>query len=168
MITTSKTMLQRKLLASLNTTSQSLLYGILDSKLADDTACEAEMASKRRRETTTPDTALIEIYEDLANENEEIRLRAAHSLLSKFARPASGSQTKIKTVLQRLFRGLCSSRKAARLGFSVALTEFLAQISQYPIEETGLEYKDIFDILDKATITEGSTSGQVCIIRTIN
>lgn len=126
------------------------------------------MASKRRRDVATLDTQLIEIYDDLANENEEIRLRAAHTLLSKFASPDSNSQQKIKTILQRLFRGLCSSRKAARLGFSIALTEFLAQIFQYPVEQTGLARGDVLDILNKQTISEGSTSGQVCNVPVID
>lgn len=126
------------------------------------------MASKRRRNVGTLDTQLIEIYDDLANENEEIRLGAAHTLLLKFASPDSTSHQKIKTILQRLFRGLCSSRKAARLGFSIALTEFLAQIFQYPIEQTGLTRNDVLEILDKQTILEGSTSGQVCTVQTIN
>jgi DNA polymerase phi len=125
------------------------------------------MASKRRRDVSTADTRLIEIYEDLANENEEIRLKAAHTLLSEFARPTSSTQQKIKTILQRLFRGLCSSRKAARLGFSVALTEFLAQIFQSPVEERGLSQNDILGILDKDTISGGNTSGQVCTFVTV-
>lgn len=128
------------------------------------TSGTVEMASKRRRDVGTPDTQLIEIYEDLANENEEIRLRAAHTLLSKFSVPSSSSPQKLRTIVQRLFRGLCSSRKAVRLGFSVALTEFLAQIFQYPVEETGLSHKDILEILDKQTVADGSTSGQVCNI----
>jgi DNA polymerase phi len=125
------------------------------------------MASKRRRDVSTADTRLIEIYEDLANENEDIRLKAAHTLLSEFARPASSSQQKIRTILQRLFRGLCSSRKAARIGFSVALTEFLAQIFRFPAEERGLSQIDILGILDKDTISGGNTSGQVCTLMTI-
>lgn len=124
------------------------------------------MAGKRGRDIATPDTRLIEIYEDLANENEEIRLRAAHTLLSEFAQPTSISHQKIKAILQRLFRGLCSSRKAARLGFSIALTEFLAQIFQYPVEETGLAHDHLLPILEKQTLVEGSTSGQVGSIQT--
>lgn len=120
------------------------------------------MAGKRRRDVATPDTRLIEIYEDLANESEEIRLTAAHTLLSDFAQPARTSRQKIEAILQRLFRGLCSSRKAARLGFSIALTEFLAQIFQYPAEETGLVHSQILSILENQTLAEGSTSGQVC------
>ncbi len=126
------------------------------------------MTSKRRRDVATTDTQLIEIYEDLANESEEIRLRAAHTLLSRFALPSSSPPEKTKTVLQRLFRGLCSSRKAARLGYSIALTEFLAQIFQYPAEGTGLTHPQILVILEKQTATDGSTAGQVGQIQMMN
>lgn len=120
------------------------------------------MSNKRQRDVTNPDTELIEIFEDLANECEEIRLRAAHKLLSEFSQPSGSSQEKLKAILRRLFRGLCSSRKAARLGFSIALTEFLAQISQCPVEETGLSRNSIVEILDNQTVSPGNTSGQVC------
>ena len=123
------------------------------------------MASKRRRGVSSTDIQLIEIYDDLANENEEIRLRAAHMLLSKHAQPDSCSHQKLTGILKRLFRGLCSSRKAARVGFSIALTEFLAQIFQHPLKETGLSHKDVLEILDKQSVLEGSTSGQVCYVR---
>ena len=120
------------------------------------------MANKRRRDIANLDTQLVEIYEDLANENEDIRLKAAHTLVSKFAASESSSPEKIKTILQRLFRGLCSSRKAARLGFSIALTEFLAQIFSYPFEQTKLSQNVVLDILHRQTILDGSTTGQVC------
>jgi DNA polymerase phi len=120
------------------------------------------MASKRRRDIATQNTQLVEVYEDLANDNQDIRLRAAHTLVSKFAVPDSGSLQKIQAILRRLFRGLCSSRKAARLGFSVALTEFLAQIFSYPVEQTALSQIEVLNILDKQTVSDGSTTGQVC------
>jgi DNA polymerase phi len=119
------------------------------------------MATKRRRDVTSLDTQLIEIYDDLANENEEIRLKAAYTLLSNSSSPTSTSPEKIRSILRRLFRGLCSSRKAARLGFSVALTEFLAQIFQHSSAETGVTQSDVLDILETQTTTDGSTSGQV-------
>ena len=120
------------------------------------------MANKRRRDITTPDAQLVEVYEDLANEDQDIRLRAAHTLLSKFASSEPGSPQKIQTIVRRLFRGLCSSRKAARLGFSVALTEFLAQIFSYPEKQIGLSRGEALEILDKQTVSDGSTTGQVC------
>ncbi|KAL2870992.1 DNA-directed DNA polymerase POL5 [Aspergillus lucknowensis] len=86
-------------------------------------------SKKRRREPVNVDTKLVEIYEDLTSENDEIRLKAAQALVSQFTadkKPADDEQ--IRKTLQRLFRGLCSSRKAARIGFSIALTEVLAQV----------------------------------------
>lgn len=105
---------------------------------------------------------MVEIYEDLANEHEDIRLKAAHRLVSKFASPESSSPEEIKTIVQRLFKGLCSGRKAARLGFSIALTEFLAQVFSPPFEQTETSQFAILDILRKQTVLDGSTTGQVC------
>jgi DNA polymerase phi len=119
------------------------------------------MVGKRLRDIVTPDTQLIEVYEDLANESEEVRLKAARVLLTRFAPPSCTSHQQIRSITVRLFRGLCSSRKAARIGFSVAVTEFLTQIFQPPIKETILSLEDVLNVLEKFTVAEGSTSGQV-------
>lgn len=87
------------------------------------------MSRKRARERPAVDTQLVEIYEDLANVEEPIRLKAAHALLSSFAYKDEIPYEQILQILKRLFRGICSGRKAARLGFSVALTEFLAALT---------------------------------------
>jgi DNA polymerase phi len=118
------------------------------------------MSKKRPREAVTPDTRLIEIYEDLANEDEEIRLKAAYVLLTQFSTKNTTIEQQ-KTVLKRLFRGLCSGRKAARLGFSVALTEFLSQLFLPHVEEQEIKASDIIDLLESETTVDGSTSGQV-------
>lgn len=120
------------------------------------------MSKKRAREVTASDTRLIEIYDDLANEDEEIRLKAAYALLSQF----SSTTTSIgqhKTILKRLFRGLCSGRKAARLGFSVALTECLSQIFLPYIDDQKISASEILDLLESQTAVDGSTSGQVSL-----
>ncbi|KAL6714597.1 DNA-directed DNA polymerase [Lecanora helva] len=86
------------------------------------------MSKKRRRERPAVDVELVEIFEDLANVDKGIQLKAAQILLVKFV---SGDQTNVdqlNEILRRLFKGLCSNRKAARLGFSVALTEFLVEL----------------------------------------
>ena len=117
------------------------------------------MSKKRPREVKATDTKLIEIYDDLANEDEEIRLKAAYALLLQFS-----TNTTIElhiTILKRLFRGLCSGRKAARLGFSVALTEFLSQIFLAYIDEQRIGASEIIDLLESQTALDGSTSGQV-------
>jgi DNA polymerase phi len=121
------------------------------------------MSKKRPREIKAIDTQLIEIYEDLANEDEEVRLKAAYTLLSQFSANASLDQNKI--ILKRLFRGLCSGRKAARLGFSVALTELLSQVFLPYIDEQKIEAPEIIDLLESQTAVDGSASGQVSPLR---
>jgi DNA polymerase phi len=119
-------------------------------------------SKKRPREVKATDTQLIEIYDDLANEDEAIRLKAAYALLSQFS---TGTTTieQHKTILKRLFRGLCSGRKAARLGFSVALTEFLSQVFLPYIDDHKIEASEIIDLLESQTAVEGKTSGQVSL-----
>ncbi|KAL8908419.1 MAG: hypothetical protein Q9207_000838 [Kuettlingeria erythrocarpa] len=120
------------------------------------------MSIKRRREPSSIDTRLIEIYEDLANEDQEIRIKAASALLSKFCTENDNSEEQLLRVVQRLIRGLCSGRKAARIGFSVALTELLSQRwGQSHIN--GAEYKQISDLIDNLvdqTEVSGKISGQ--------
>ncbi|MCJ1393982.1 DNA-directed DNA polymerase [Xylographa bjoerkii] len=116
---------------------------------------------KRRREPVSVDAQVVEIYEDLANENEEIRLKAAHALLSRVSPEKSPSLEELQKILKRLFRGLSSSRKAARLGFSVALTEFLRQhCTPGKIHGPALEAPAIISVLEDQTRVPGGISGQ--------
>ena len=104
---------------------------------------------------------LAGIYEKLADENEDQRFRAVLALVKEFE-PRSTSIDQIKVIITRLFRGLCSSRKAARLGFSVALTEYLTELNvqRGPSIETGIPASSVLDILDNETTPEGNNSGQ--------
>ncbi|KAK5465368.1 DNA-directed DNA polymerase [Exophiala xenobiotica] len=111
------------------------------------------MSKKRKREV---DLELVQVYEHLADDNEDIRLRAAHTLVAKIFKPGVTSDDQTTTILKRLFRGLCSSRKSARLGFSVALTELLSQLSL----AGDLPASSLVDILETQTVPEGGTSGQ--------
>lgn len=121
------------------------------------------MSKKRRRDPGTIDTQLVEIYEDLGNESSEIRLRAAQSLLQKLSVENSPSKEKVTDVLTRLVRGLCSGRKAARLGFSVAFTEFLVQhlVDGAQNVSDRLGFSELLDLLIKQTEIGGKVSGQV-------
>ena len=78
------------------------------------------MGQKRRREAPVEATRRTEVYEDLAHVDQSTRLKAAHTLLTEFVPGANPDH--LQNILRRLIRGLCSGRKAARLGFSVALT----------------------------------------------
>lgn len=122
-------------------------------------------SKKRRREPVNVDTKLVEIYEDLASEKDEIRLKAAQALVSQFTSDKNPTEEQIRKALQRLFRGLCSSRKAARVGFSIALTEILAQVFVASRELSDLNVSGVLDIWESQSNASGSESGQVCTSR---
>lgn len=100
------------------------------------------------------DVALVTIYDHLASEDETIRLDAARRLLTK-----TFAENELNTVLRRLFRGLCSSRKAARLGFAVALTEVLSQL-QDSEHKSAITPTKVIDLLEASTEAEGGSRGQ--------
>lgn len=118
------------------------------------------MSKKRKRDITDVDVDLANVYDSLAHENESIRLKAARRLLTKTFREGNATtEEELNTILRRLFRGLCSSRKAARLGFVVALTEFLSQLPTSNFESS-FAPAQIIDILESATEPEGGSRGQ--------
>lgn len=117
---------------------------------------------KRRREPYNVDIKLVEIYEDLASEKDEIRLKAAQALVSQFTPDKSLTAEQIQRVLQRLFRGLCSSRKAARIGFSIALTEILSQVFASSRVSSEIDVPKVLNIWESQSDSSGSDSGQVC------
>lgn len=120
------------------------------------------MSRKRRREPSSIDVQLVEIYDDLANESEEIRLKAAKAFLTKFSADSHRSNDELAEAVRRLLRGLCSGRKAARLGFSITLTELLSQRwGKPPVDGAGeLQLAGLVDVLIKQTEIEGKVSGQ--------
>ncbi|GAB1195078.1 hypothetical protein APSETT444_004332 [Aspergillus pseudonomiae] len=117
-------------------------------------------SKKRRREPVNVDTKLVEIYEDLASEKDEIRLKAAQALVSQFTPDKEATDEQIKKTLLRLFRGLCSSRKAARIGFSIALTEILSQVLSNPRESSEIDIPKVVGFWESQSSASGSESGQ--------
>ena len=65
---------------------------------------------------------------------------------------------------RRLFRGLASGRKAARLGYSVVITEILVQLFGETTEKkakyAAVTLDRLLDILSAKTKPEGDLSGQ--------
>lgn len=118
-------------------------------------------SKKRRREPANVNTKLVEIYEDLASEKDEIRLKAAQALVSQFTPDKNASDELVQKALQRLFRGLCSSRKAARIGFSIALTEILTQVFSAEREGSDVSVPGVMGIWESQSSSSGSESGQV-------
>ena len=121
------------------------------------------MSKKRRREQPAIDVQLVEIYEDLANVDEKIRLKAAEALLTNFVASGKSTGEQLNKIIGRLFRGLCSGRKAARLGFSVVLTELLIELFG-PNKKDVAEVQSILELIEtlkNQSQVSGSISGQV-------
>lgn len=121
------------------------------------------MSKKRRREPSTVVSQRVEIYDDLANEKENIRIKAAHALLTRLSSDNHAPPEQLVEALQRLIRGLCSNRKAARIGFSVALTELLSQRwGQHQEDRADIpSLTELIDTLIERTEASGNISGQV-------
>ena len=122
------------------------------------------MSKKRRREQRAVDVELVDIYEDLANVDEDIGLKAAQALLTNFVANGKSTGEQLNEIVRRLLRGLCSGRKAARLGFSVVLTELLIEL----LGPNGMgvaefhNVSELIETLKKQSHVSGNVSGQVC------
>ena len=98
----------------------------------DETTHDTTHPSRKRRvEFGVVDAKLAALYNDLSEEVKATRLKAAADLIRALA---EADQEALDKSLTRLIRGLCSSRKAARSGFSVALIEILKLTSKSPVE----------------------------------
>ena len=120
------------------------------------------MAKKRARTEDSHATRLAEAFEDLASLDETIRLKAAHDLIGNFV-AISDNEEQLDEILRRLINGLCSSRKSARLGFSVALSEALS-IKLKRSEETSSYVSDLcklVDVIKEHTRVGSNASSQV-------
>ena len=123
------------------------------------------MSKKRRREQPAIDVQLVEIYDDLANVDEDIRLKAAQALLTNFVADGKYTGEQLNEIVRRLLRGLCSGRKAARLGFSVALTELLTELLGSGGKDVA-GFQNVFEVIETLTQqsqVSGNVSGQVCV-----
>ncbi|KAL5392734.1 hypothetical protein DPSP01_000435 [Paraphaeosphaeria sporulosa] len=126
----------------------------------DVEAGSPEKPVKRKRQAN--DLSMVELYNDLAAESEEIRLEAAKQLILKFSPENKPSSTDVLKALNRLISGLCTHRKAARFGFCVTLTELLRLIfapSAASIEGLDLSVETLLKKVEKQTKPEGNVSG---------
>ncbi|TKA73437.1 hypothetical protein B0A55_06092 [Friedmanniomyces simplex] len=122
--------------------------GLKRPRTDGDTApSEGVHPSRRRRlEDGEANTKLAQAYNDLADEIPSVRLRGAGDLCKYLTAESPDQAHHIDIALDRLVKGLCSGRKAARLGFSVALSEVL----RLALSQTNSEDGDDFT-LAKAT-----------------
>ena len=127
-------------------------------------ASGSEEPVQRKRQVTSDKLQLYKLYEELASESDEIRLEAAKQLIVKFSPENQPTPNDVNEVLNRLIRGLCTQRKAARFGFCVTLTELLQQLlgsSKTPIEGLDLDIDSFLKRVERQTKVEGNVSGVV-------
>lgn len=121
------------------------------------------MSKKRRREQPAINVQLVEIYEDLASVDESVRLKAAQALLTNFVADGNSTGEQLNEIVRRLLRGLCSGRKAARLGFSVVLTELLSELLG-PRRRDVAGFQNVLELIEtlkNQSQVSGNVSGQV-------
>ena len=107
----------------------------------------------------------VELYEQLSSQDEPERLEAADAVVSGLLGGGGLSEAVLTRHLERrLFRGLASGRKAARLGFSVVLAEVLSQLfgekGLVKTKYTGLGFVKVLEMLRAKTKPDGDLSGQ--------
>jgi DNA polymerase phi len=105
------------------------------------------------------------LYELLGSEDPNERLQAADVIISKLLDNDGVSESSLDRHLEkRLFRGLASSRKASRLGFSVVLTEILQQLwgekNLCGEKYRGLTFDFVLNTLTERTKPVGNIAGQ--------
>ncbi|KAF2625190.1 hypothetical protein BU25DRAFT_412994 [Macroventuria anomochaeta] len=120
-----------------------------------------EAPAKRRKQLSEEHLKLSKLYEDLAAESDEVRFEAAKQLIVKFSPESKPAAKEVETALTRLIKGLCSQRKAARVGFSLTLTELLRQIFG-SVKIAGLDHDvaSIIKMVDEKTEIEGNVPGR--------
>ncbi|KAK5149558.1 hypothetical protein LTR04_007019 [Oleoguttula sp. CCFEE 6159] len=129
---------------------------------AEDEIVSGANSVKRQRKYTDEDAKLASIYDNLADEAEETRKKAAKDLLLTLSPSQNPSRDVIKKALTRLIRGLCSGRKAARPGFFIALTEALRLLfgpKGEAISGLGLSVDEIVGEVNAKTQADASVDG---------
>ncbi|RMZ92194.1 hypothetical protein DV736_g569, partial [Chaetothyriales sp. CBS 134916] len=127
-------------------------------KREEEPATSSASVKLQKPEKPVVDPRLVQIYDQLADEKEFKRLKAATQLLQKLQNEST-TQEDVERALRRLFRGLCSARKAARQGFSVTLTELLAQLAAKTIKAP-LASEQLITLLETATAPDSSATKQ--------
>jgi len=118
-------------------------------------------ARKRRLGYTNEDARLAQLYSDLSDEVKATRLKAAAELVRSLR---DADPSRIEQALTRLIKGLCSSRKASRSGFFVALSEVLALAKDVEASiSSGPEFdpSSLINKVESLTQPESTSSNQV-------
>jgi DNA polymerase phi len=107
----------------------------------------------------------VNLYDILSSENEEDRLNAAAAIISGLLEGDGVEESTLQRHLERrLFRGLASGRKAARIGYALVIAEILGQLfggkDLVSKKYTGLTFDKVLGFLVAKTKPDGDLSGQ--------
>jgi len=135
-------------------------------QLDDEKPINGSSLPKPKKQFTEHDRELATIYDELADEKHETRIRAAKNMLAQFTADKNPDFEGFDVALRRLIKGLTSPRKAARAGFFIALSELLRQSrgSEKAAAKFG-NRKELLLQVDRLTKTDtdkASLSKQVC------
>ncbi|KAF2853792.1 hypothetical protein T440DRAFT_487096 [Plenodomus tracheiphilus IPT5] len=122
-----------------------------------------EAPPKRRRRLSGDHQKLTKLYEDLAAESDDVRFDAAKQIIVKFSPESKPNAKDAEIALCRLIKGLCSQRKAARVGFSLTLTELLRELfksGKNAIDGLDLDVASIIKLVEDKTKVEGNVPGR--------
>lgn len=122
------------------------------------------MSKKRKRDFDEASLSLVNVYNDLADEDVDVRKKAAAKFLAIFSDRTATNPEQISTALKRLLRGLCSGRKAARPGFAIVLVEFLSRVFHFEEADRGVNASQVIELLQQLTAPSESVSKQVCLL----
>ncbi|KAE9972881.1 hypothetical protein BLS_003830 [Venturia inaequalis] len=132
----------------------------MSTKRPRDDAEDATV-QKRRRQYSEQDQKLAKIYNELADERNDVRIKAAKDFVTEFAAEKNPDGESLEKAFTRLIRGLCSGRKAARFGFFIALSELLRQSYAGGVPLNGLGHVGkLLEQINLLTKPEGDVPGQ--------
>jgi DNA polymerase phi len=129
-----------------------------DVAVAQEAAIAIHPSRKRRLDYSQADAQLAKIYNDLADDVQAVRIKAAGEVIRNLSANSDHQVERIEKAIARLIKGLCSGRKAARLGFSIALSEVLRLALD--LKASGITLKSITAKVAEFTTAHVTAGGQ--------
>ncbi|XP_013379455.1 myb-binding protein 1A-like protein isoform X2 [Lingula anatina] len=122
--------------------------------LVKDETCNAMEQTSKAKPSVGPE--LLQLFWDLADNDDKGRIAASVALLSilKASKKKDQKESELNYTVQRLVRGLSSSRKFARPGYTLALTQILRQFKEVTVAQILKEAKEQLRITKQETKAE--------------
>ncbi|PNS17561.1 hypothetical protein CAC42_8104 [Sphaceloma murrayae] len=119
---------------------------------------DAQRPRKKLHTYSEDDTRLAQWFNDLADDVRATRISACREIVLFLDR---ATHEQADRILEKLIRGLCSNRKAARLGFSLTLTALLdGTYGQAAHADWERQIRGLLSTVESLTIPPGNPSNQ--------